>query len=360
MSDAVSPQHGFPMARRGYDPDQVERAMVELTEGRDQAWERLSGLGNRMRALEQQLIDAAKAAEEAEPPSFAHLSERAGRLLVITEEEASAIRAEAEDWVDALDAEARADGQQSRAEGDDQAVRLRAAADEGHRRELERARSRAEAERADADREARTLRDEAAGYAGGVRDRAQEIAETTRTRLAALQHRADQELAGTEAAAVAQEEQLTSGAEHKQGEAERHRKAMQAMAEEIEAEAATRVERVLEAGRREAERIGAAAERDRAAFAERRDELQAHLDHIRTTLTALTGAADAPAAEVPADPDGSEGATAEVPLPVTDVPAEAAVAAEAETAVLDAVTVETAELETTMVQPAGVDAGDET
>jgi hypothetical protein len=88
------------------------------------------------------------------------------------------------------------------------------------------------------------------------------------------------------------------------------------------------VAQIVEAAQREAERITAAAGREQAAFAERRDELQAHLDHIRTTLTALTGATDAPdpaAAPDPASfaPDGSEGATAEVPLPVTDLPAEA-------------------------------------
>ncbi|MFD7833448.1 hypothetical protein ACFV6I_39030, partial [Kitasatospora sp. NPDC059803] len=48
MSDAV-PEYGFTSARRGYAPEQVDRALTALTAQRDEAWERLSVLGSGLR-----------------------------------------------------------------------------------------------------------------------------------------------------------------------------------------------------------------------------------------------------------------------------------------------------------------------
>ncbi|MHA6762548.1 hypothetical protein [Streptacidiphilus sp. PAMC 29251] len=302
MSDAVSP-HGFTVTRRGYDSAQVDQALIRFTAERDAAWERLSGLGNRMRALEQKLIDAAaaeQAAAEAAPPTYAELSERAARLLVLAQEESVQLRTETEAWTEALDTEARADARRQLEDGENYAARLRGAADDSFRRDLDRARATAEAERGEADREARAAREDAAGYAAELRARAEEAAESVRLRLAALQHTADQAQAAADAEHAAAEAALTARAERRQSEAERHLKAMKATAAGTEAEAATTAERLLGAARREAERIAAGVERERLAYAEQQEELKAHLDHIRTTLVTLTGAAD------PADSDRGE------------------------------------------------------
>ncbi|MEZ0091249.1 hypothetical protein [Streptacidiphilus sp. EB129] len=326
MSDAVSP-HGFSVTRRGYDPAQVERLLARLTRDRDEAWQRLSGLGDRMRALEQRLIDAAeaasaaRAAEEAAPPTFAELGERAARIVDLATAEAEQLRVDAGQWIDALDARTRAEAQQLRADAEHAAVQLCDAADEAHRRELERARAQSEAERGAADRDARSLREQADAYAGDVRARAEQAERAASAWLTEQLRAADQEQAEAEARWTAWEAEVGAGAQRKQVEAERHRRAMQAKADEMDAEAATRAERIVEDARREAERIAEAAARDQAAHAERRDALQAHLDHIRTTLTTLTGApAPAPtptSAGTPA-PDGSEAATDEIPAPGND------------------------------------------
>ncbi|MEY9963047.1 cell division septum initiation protein DivIVA [Streptacidiphilus sp. MAP12-16] len=321
MSDAVSP-HGFTVTRRGYDPDQVEHSLARLTAERDAAWERLSGLGHRMRALEQKLLDAAEAeraaqaAAEADPPSYLQLSDRAARMLVLAEEEAVQLRSDAEEWTESLDTRTRADAQQFRANAEGYAAQQRRVAEEAHRRELDRARAQAEAERADADRESRAVGEAADEYVVGRHADAEAAAEAARVRLVGLQHDADQEQAATDARGVAWEHQVTAGADRKRTEAERHHKAMQAKAAEIDAEAATQAERILEAAQREAARIAAAAEREQALFTQHRDELQAHLEHIRTTLTTLTGAPDESESqpESQPEPDGSESDTDEIPV----------------------------------------------
>ncbi|MFC1415152.1 hypothetical protein [Streptacidiphilus cavernicola] len=293
MSDAVSP-HGFTVTRRGYDTAQVDQALVRSTAQRDAAWERLSGLGNRMRALEQTLIDAAaaeKAAAEAPPAAYAVLSDRAARLLALAQEESVHLRTEAEAWTEALDTEVRADAARCAQEGADDAARLRGSADEAFRRELDRARATAEGLRGEADRAARATREAAAGHAAELAAGSEQAAEAERARQAVLQQAADQALAEAETEQDAREAALSGRAERRQGEAERHLAAMRLSAAATEAEAVTAAERLLEAARREAERIAAAAEREALASAEQQAELRAHLDHIRATLTALTGAA---------------------------------------------------------------------
>ena len=304
-SDAVSP-HGFTLTRRGYDPAQVDQALSRFIADRDAAWQRLSGLGDRMRALEQTLLDAAEAEQAAAqkpPPTYAELGERAARLLVLAQEEAAQLRAGAERWIEALDTESRADARRHQEDAEGYAAQRRGSADEAFRRALDAARATAGTTRGEADRESRAVIDQAAGYAAELRLRGEQTAEEVRRRLSALQHTADQADAAAEAEAVARETESAVAAERRQDEAERHLKAMRAAAAATTAEAAAAAERLVEAAQREAERVAAGTERERLALAEERDQVQAHLDHILTTLTALTGAAvaEVPEPEVPAE-----------------------------------------------------------
>ncbi|MBF9067792.1 DivIVA domain-containing protein [Streptacidiphilus fuscans] len=292
MSEPTTPHATeFTLTRRGYDVDQVDQALARLTAARDEAWQGLASLGDRMRGLERQLMDMreAQGVAEATVPDFEVLSPRAAGLLVTAEEEAEAVRSGAVQEAARIDAEARTASRRERTAAGQYADQLRAASDEGHRRELDRARSRAEAERAEADRDARALHDDAVAYADDIRSRAENHTEDAQTWLTGQQRAAAQEFAAHDVKVVAWEAEITAVGDRKLNESERHHKAMEAKSAGIDADAATQAERLLEAARREASRIAEASDREYRTFEERRDQIQGQLDHIRQTLIALTG-----------------------------------------------------------------------
>ena len=314
MSDAVSP-HGFTVSRRGYETNQVEQAIDEVTTERDRAWQRLADLGEQVRGLEQQLADAVRAVAEAGPPAFAELGEGAVRLLALAEEEASRLAAESARLTEQQTVRSRGDVARLSAGTRDYATRLCAEADEAYRRELEWAQEQAGGARAEAEREAAATGAAADAEVAAIGARAETLSREAQDWLTGQQHAADQAEEAQEARLLAWEQEITAGAQRKLGEGERHLKAMQARAADVDADAATQAERTVEAAHREAARIASVTEREQAVFAERRGELQAHLDHIRDTLTALTGAA--PAAEA-ADAEAGDGEAEQLSGPVLD------------------------------------------
>ncbi|WP_042368778.1 hypothetical protein [Streptacidiphilus neutrinimicus] len=337
MSNPTTPTPGtgdFPLARKGYDVDQVEQALAHLTADRDEAWQRLAALGDGMRELERQLMDlqATQALAEATVPDFEVLSPRAAGLLVTAEEEAEAVREGAGADCARLDQEARDEARRLRAAAAQYAGQQRAAAEESHRRELDRARNQAESLRGEADRDARLARESAAAYAEEVHARADQASRDAHAWLAGQQRTVDQEFAEHDAKVVAWEEQVVAIGERKVSESERHLKAMQAKSDETDADAATQAERLVEAARREAARIVEQTEREQATFAQRREHIQSQLDHIRETLAALTGAvvgapepeaAEAGAeahAEAHAEDDAEAGPTEGTPTPADAAP----------------------------------------
>ena len=326
MSDPTTPDPAeFPLTRKGYDVDQVDQSLVQLTDARDDAWQRLSALGDEMRALERRLMDiqAAQVVAEAAVPDFEVLSPRAAGLLVTAEDEAETVRANAVAESTRIDGDARTEARRKRTVAGQYADQMRAAADESHRRELDRARNQAEALRGEADRDARGVLDAATSYADEVRGRADQASREAGTWLAGQQRTVEQEFAAHEAKVVAWEDEVIAIGERKVSESERHLKAMQAKSDEIDADASTQSERLIEAARREAARIAEQSDRELATFTQTREHIQAQLDHIRETLVALTGSAAAtadpePEAEADAEPEAapapaSEADTSELP-----------------------------------------------
>ncbi|WP_042412610.1 hypothetical protein [Streptacidiphilus anmyonensis] len=304
MSNPTTPGiSDFPLTRKGYDVDQVEQSLVRLTASRDEAWQRLAALGDGMRELERRLMDlqATRAVAEATVPNFEVLSPRAAGLLATAEEEAEAVRADALADSTRIDGEARAEARRLRTTAGQYADQVRAAAEESQRRELDRARNQAETLRGEGDRDARLAGEASSVYAEEVHGRADQASRDAHSWLTAQQRTVDQEFAAHEAKVVAWEEQVIAIGERKVSESERHLKAMQARSDEIDADASTQAERLVEAARREAARIAEQVEREQATFAQRREHIQSQLDHIRETLAALTGSVVG--APDPAEPD---------------------------------------------------------
>ncbi|MFF1909761.1 hypothetical protein [Kitasatospora sp. NPDC058218] len=290
MSDAV-PQHGFTAARRGYAPEQVDRALTALTAQRDEAWERLSVLGAGIREMERRLADIQQAAADAPDPDYQVLSEQAAGLATMAVNEAKAVREAAERFAEDLRDEVYEAGQARGQAAKEYGATTRSEADQAARRTDERTRAEAEAIRADTDRETRALRDAATAHAAKVRVAAAEASELAEAKLAELRREADETLAAVAAKADAEDAEISATAERRVKEAEQYRETVLGQIKQSDAEAQARADQLIEQARREAEAINAASEREQREFAVRQETVQQHLDHIKGTLASLTGAA---------------------------------------------------------------------
>ncbi|MFE0463466.1 hypothetical protein ACFW1A_29860 [Kitasatospora sp. NPDC058965] len=290
MSDAI-PSYGFTSARRGYAPEQVDHALAALTAQRDEAWQRLSRLGAQVRDLEIALANAKQAAAEAPEPDYATLSEQAGDLMAIADNEARQIRDKAERFAEDTRDETYQAGQELQGKAAEYAATTRADADQAARRTDERTRAEAEKLRGEADRDARAIRDGATAEAAAVRVRAAEAGERAEAKLAELRRDADERFAADEAAAQAEDTKLSTVAERRLKEAEQHRETTLGLIKQIEVDAQAQADQQVERARREAERIGTASAEERAEFDKRLSTVQTHLDHIKGTLASLTGKA---------------------------------------------------------------------
>ncbi|MFD5082338.1 hypothetical protein ACFWOG_06830 [Kitasatospora sp. NPDC058406] len=290
MSDAV-PQYGFTVARRGYAPEQVDRALTALTARRDESWERLSVLGAGIREMERRLAEIQQAAADAPEPDYQVLSDQAAGLARTAENEALAVREKAERHAEDLRDEVYEAGQALDRAAKEYATTTRTDADGAARRTDERTRAEAEAIRADTDREVRSVRDSATAHAAKVRVAAAEASERAEAKLAELRRKADETFAEAQAKADTEDAAVSATAERRLKEAEQHRETVLGQIKQADAEAQARADQLIEQARREAERINAASEREQREFATRLETVQQHLDHIKGTLASLTGAA---------------------------------------------------------------------
>ncbi|MEU9089872.1 cellulose-binding protein [Streptomyces sp. NPDC048428] len=290
MSSAPVSAHGFVGVRgRGYRPEQVDRTVATLSAERDGALEQVAALT----ALAERLVAESARLDEAvaalAPQDYASLGERAQQILALAEGEAETVGATAQEESQALrdevDAAARALRESARAD----AEAMRSAAT-GHAEKVL-----AAAEGAAGEALAATRLE-----AAQVREEAEAAMEVTRSRTASVlahqeQEHADrwktagQELADAEAAQSADHVESTeraeaglAGARRALAEAEeaaRHgQEDAEAQGAELIAEARVREERVV----RETERILREHE-------EGREDVQAHMAHVRNSLAALTG-----------------------------------------------------------------------
>ncbi|MFJ6776348.1 hypothetical protein ACIQOV_36235 [Kitasatospora sp. NPDC091257] len=290
MSDAV-PQYGFTQARRGYVPEQVDRALAALTAQRDEAWERLSVLGAGIRQMEARLADIRRTAEEAPEPDYQVLSEQAAGLAAMAENEARAVREKAERFAEDLRDEVYEAGQAADRAAKEYSTTTRTDADAAARRTEERTRAEAEGIRSDTDRESRSARDAATAYAAKVRVAAAEASEQAEAELAARRRKADETFAAAQAAADAEDAEVSATAERKVKEAEQQRETVLNRIKQLETDAQAKADQLVEQARREAEKINAESEREQREFDTRLETVQQHLDHIKATLASLTGAA---------------------------------------------------------------------
>ncbi|MER5474064.1 DivIVA domain-containing protein [Streptomyces sp. NPDC002685] len=292
-STPVSP-HGFVGVRgRGYCPEQVDAYAAALSRDRDAAWERAARLTVLAKDMEAEAERLREAVTRLAPQTYEELGERARRIFLLGEEEAEALREEARREARSAVEEAEAAGREMREAARTYADEVRGEAEEWARQRLLTARGEADEVRISARREVKENRGEVLAGLREVRRRAealltgQDEEHTTR--------RAEAELAAAEREAAFESRHVERVARAEDSLAE----AARALAEAEESDrqgqedAAARAAELLAEARVREERIARETERVLREHGERWDGVRAHMDHVRSSLTSLTGRAPA-------------------------------------------------------------------
>ncbi|UKY50687.1 cellulose-binding protein [Streptomyces inhibens] len=306
MSASVSP-HGFETVRgRGYRPQDVDRRVEGLSIDRDSCWERAARLTVLCNEMESELVALRAYVAQQPPETFESLGAEARLILTTSESEAERLRAEAQKAAEEVRSEAVAYADRVRDAADEVACAQRTEADAWARRTEETARDEAASLVTEAAKEAEELRGEAADeLARTVRHSAQLLRDQEKqqaeegdaaarelVRLEAEMDRLVAELDARGEATVAERRRLDAEA----AEAARHR----------QEDAEDRAAGLLAQAAVEVERIERATDRALREHQEEREEVRAHMTHVRNTLAALTGKDPMAEADDGGDPDGGQ------------------------------------------------------
>ncbi|WP_328782214.1 cellulose-binding protein [Streptomyces canus] len=292
MSSApVSPQGFVAVRGRGYRPEEVDAYAAALSQDRDAAWERAARLTVLAREMEAELVLLREVVAGLAPQAYEALGEGARRLFEMVQEEAADVRERARQEAQRLadEAQAHADGVRDAAQA--HADTVLGEADERARQRLLVARAEADEIRVAARREVKAGRGEELAALRDVRQRTigmlAEQAEEHAERWAEVERAEERRAAEADARGaerVARAEAALSAAKREFAEAE-------ASAGPLEEDARARAAEILAEALVQEERIAGETERLLRKHAEHRDEVQAQMDHVRSSLTALTGTA---------------------------------------------------------------------
>ncbi|WP_107082516.1 DivIVA domain-containing protein [Streptomyces sp. Mg1] len=285
---------GFGTVRgRGYRMEQVDRYLARLSDSRDEAWERVARLTVLAKRMEAEAGRLREAVAELAPQRYDDLSERARRILLLAEEEAEAVRDEAGADVLAIQgaAEAHADRVTELAGHDAEAVREQT--EVRARQLLLRAQREADEERGGARDEAAAWRAEAAAALAEMERRSQALLAEREQERVERRDAAERELAAREGELEARLLELDRCAEAGLAQARRALAEAEEAARHGQEDAEARGAELVAAARVREERVGRETERILREHEESQEEMRAHMNHVRSSLAALTGRAPA-------------------------------------------------------------------
>jgi hypothetical protein len=290
MGASVSRQ-GFTIGGRGrgYRPAQVDRYVAELSEARDAAWERaarLTVLANELAAEAERLREVIA---QLAPQTYESLGDRAQLILMAAEEEIGCLRAAAEvaaqeQW-EAAQAEARTVRDAAR----DEAERVREAAEAASRSVVESAQVEVDELRAASRQDAKEWRTEALAALKEMRQRTAAVLAEQEREHAERWETAGHELAERDTAMTARVAQLEEYTLAKLADAKRQYAMAEQAARLRQEDAQAQAAEIIAQARAREERLARETERTLREHVERREELKAHLEHVRGSLAALTG-----------------------------------------------------------------------
>ncbi|MFJ4714973.1 cellulose-binding protein [Streptomyces sp. NPDC088785] len=289
--------YGFVVTRgrgvRGYRPEQVEAFAGGLSQERDAAWERVARLTVLHKEMEAEAERLREAVARLAPQTYASLGKRAQYLLELVEEETAAVRHTGRgDAQSATEAAGRA-GAELRDAAQAYADEVRGAAEEWARQREAATRAAADEVRVAARREVKETRSAALEALRDMRRRCESALADQAKEQAGRIEELEREDAGRVAAAEARETAAVAEAEARLSDAKRALAEAEEAARHRQEDAdAAAAELVAQARARE-ERIGRETEGVLREHGEAREELRAHMDHVRSSLAALTGRAPA-------------------------------------------------------------------
>ncbi|MFH8990949.1 cellulose-binding protein [Streptomyces sp. NPDC017940] len=286
---SVSP-HGFVAVRgRGYRPEQVEAYADALSRDRDAAWERAARLTVLAKDMGAEAARLREVVARLAPQTYEELGRRAQQLLALSEEEVAAVRdaaaASARESEEAVAAEAAALHGAARGYADS----VRDEAEGWARQRLGAAGAAAEEFRATARADADEWRGAGLAALREMRERAGALLADQEKEHAERREAAEREIAEREAAAEAHEVSLLEAAGARLAEAERDLAQAAESARHRQEDAEARAADLLTRARMREERIGRETDRVLREHGERWDEVRAHMEHVRSSLSALTG-----------------------------------------------------------------------
>ncbi|MFE9561035.1 DivIVA domain-containing protein [Streptomyces sp. NPDC006487] len=278
---------------RGYRAEEVDRYLARLSGSRDEAWERVARLTVLARDMEAEAERLRVAVSGLAPQTYEELGERARRILLLAEEESETLRGDAR--ADALAAAGAAEAHAERvtelARGDAQAVREQT--EVRARQGLLRAGREADDARTEARDDAAAWRAEAQAVLADAARRADALLAEREQEQAERWDAAERELAAREAELESRHAELERYAESRLSEAKRAFAQAQETARHGQEDAEAKAAELIAEARVREERVGRETERILREHGESQDEMRAHMNHVRSSLAALTGRAPA-------------------------------------------------------------------
>ncbi|WP_320779864.1 cellulose-binding protein [Streptomyces sp. CRN 30] len=289
MSSEPVARYGFAVVRRGYRSAQVDAYEAALSAERDAAWERAARLTVLAREMEEEAGRLREAVARLVPQTYEALGEGARQLFELGVEQAEAVRTDARREHERAAGEAEAAGNRVREAARAYADGVREEAEEGARRVLLAARTEADDVRITARREVKENRRASLEALREVRERTEGLLGEQEAEHAERWAEADRAEAGREAAADARHAELGERAEAAFAEARLTFAEAEESAAQLQSEAEARAAAVLAEARVHEDRVTRETDRVLREHGERADTVRAHMDHIRSSLTALTG-----------------------------------------------------------------------
>ncbi|MCF3135359.1 cellulose-binding protein [Streptomyces olivochromogenes] len=286
--------HGFETVRgRGYRPEQVDAYAEALARDRDAAWERAARLTVLAKDMEAEVEQLRETVAQLAPQTYETLGERAQRLFQLVVEEATLVRESVRRATQEEVAQAEARALSVRQAAQEYADALCAEAEERSRQRLLAAGAEADDLRIGARREVKEGRAEALAALREVRDRTSAMLGELAKEHAERWAEAKREVVGRAEAFDAEQAERLARAEAELAEAKRSVEQAEEWSRRCQHAARARAGEILTEARMQEGRIASDTQRVLREHGEQWDEVRAHMDHVRKSLTALTGRAPA-------------------------------------------------------------------
>jgi cell division septum initiation protein DivIVA len=290
MSSAPVSAHGFVVVRgRGYRPEQVDGKVSDLVAEREEAWDEVARLTALAEELAAESAGLNEAVAQLAPQDYASLGERAQRILALAKSEAGALRGGAQEEAQALRDAADEAGRELRASARADAEAMQAAAEKQADDTLSMAGGIAEKTVAEARKEAAEVREQAESVMTETRHRTASVLAHQEQEHAERWKTAEREVAEAEAAQTAHHDKLIGQGEARLAEARRALAQTEEAARHGQEDAEAQGAELIAAARVREERVVRETERILREHEEGREEVQAHMAHVRHSLAALTG-----------------------------------------------------------------------